>query len=188
MALATFGHNETHQEAMKRFQAYLDDSSTSLLPVDSRKAAYITVMSNTSSINRSGFESLLKVYREADAVQEKTRILRCMAFGPDPDIVLEVLNFLLSDEVRDQDFIYVLFGISLEGRETAWLWLKENWDLILQKWGAGMLLAHFVRDIVTPFCSHEMADEVGAFFTSRASPAIAMNLKQSIEQVRIKAR
>ena len=33
-----------------------------------------------------------------------------------------------------------------------------------------------------------MADEVEAFFASRASPEITMNLKQSIEQVRIKAR
>lgn len=28
--------------------------------------------------------------------------------------------------------------------------MQENWDLILTKYGAGLLLTHFVRDIVTP--------------------------------------
>ncbi|KAK2965607.1 hypothetical protein RJ640_008448 [Escallonia rubra] len=188
MALATFGHSRTHEEAMKRFQTYLVDRNTSCLPVDIRKATYISVMSHTSTTNRNGFESLLMEYREADAVQEKTRILRSMASCPDPIIVLEVLNLMMSEEVRDQDVIYGLAGISLEGRETAWIWLNENWDAILKRWGTGMILHYFIRDIVTPFCSHEKADEVEAFFASRMHPSFAMNLRQSIEKVRIKAR
>lgn len=39
------------------------------------QAAYISVMRNTSTINRHGLESILTLYRESDAVQEKTRIL-----------------------------------------------------------------------------------------------------------------
>ncbi|KAK9282412.1 hypothetical protein L1049_005329 [Liquidambar formosana] len=187
MALAMFGHDETHKEAMKRFQTFLDDRNTPLLPVDTRRAAYIAVMRDASTINRNGFESLLNVYREADAVQEKTRILRCMASSPDPNIVLEVLNLLFSDEVREQDVNYVLLGICSEGREAAWTWFKENWDRILNKWGP-MLLTRFVRDIVTPFCSDEKADEIEEFFKSRVNRSIAMTLKQSVEQVRIKAR
>lgn len=40
------------------------------------QAIYFAVMRNATTTNRSGFESLLKFYREADAVQEKERILR----------------------------------------------------------------------------------------------------------------
>ncbi|VVA24005.1 PREDICTED: aminopeptidase [Prunus dulcis] len=119
-------------------------------------------MRNASISNRKDFESLLNVYREANTVQEKERILRFLASSPDPDTVLEVLNFFLSDE--------------------------ENWDLILSKYGAGLLLTHFVRDIVTPLCSNERADEVEEFFASRVHPAISMTLKQSTAQVRIKVR
>ncbi|GFY97179.1 aminopeptidase M1 [Actinidia rufa] len=188
VALVNFGHARTIDEAMKRFQEYLGDQSTTLLPVDCRKAAYVAVMRNSNTSNRNGFKSLLNVYKEAQAVQEKTRVMRCLASSPDPTIVLEVLNFMLSDEVRGQDIIYVLSGISLEGRETAWIWLKENWDRILEKCGYDMLLHYFVRDIVTPFSSHEKADEAEAFFASRVPAEFAMNLKQNIEQVRIKAR
>ena len=37
MALVRFGHRETCEEALKRFQAFLDDKKTTVLPVDTRK-------------------------------------------------------------------------------------------------------------------------------------------------------
>lgn len=40
------------------------------------QAAYIAVMRNTSNDIKNGFKHLLRLYREVDAVQEKTRILR----------------------------------------------------------------------------------------------------------------
>ncbi|XP_022715192.1 aminopeptidase M1-like isoform X2 [Durio zibethinus] len=187
MALAVFNHGKTHEVAMQRFQALLDDRSTQLLSADTKRAAYIAVMRNANT-SRNGFESLLKVYREADAVQEKERVLRAIASTPDPDILVEVLNFLISEEVRDQDIIYGLAGISLEGHEISWRWLKENWNVIINKYGAGLLLTHFIRNVITPFCSNEKADEIEEFFASHIRPSFAMNLKQSIEQVRIKAR
>ncbi|XP_038707598.1 aminopeptidase M1-like isoform X2 [Tripterygium wilfordii] len=188
MALADLDHKKTHEEAMQRFQMLINDGNTECLSADMRRAAYIAIMRNCSTSNRSGLDSLLKIYREVDTVQEKERVLRYLASCPDPNIGVEVLNFLVSDEVRDQDIIYGLAGISTECCEIAWEWLKENWDLILKRHGDGMLLTHFVRDIVTPFASNEKADEVEAFFMDRVHPSIAMTLKQSIEQVRIKVR
>jgi len=57
-------------------------------------------------------------------------VLGALCSCKDNNIVLESLNFLFSGEVRYQDAYYVLQGISVETRETAWVWLKENWDLI----------------------------------------------------------
>ncbi|PIN22297.1 Puromycin-sensitive aminopeptidase [Handroanthus impetiginosus] len=188
VALASFDHPQTKEKAIKRFQAYLEDPDTSLLPVDTRKAAYVVVMRNTSSADRSGLKCLQKIYKEVAAVQEKIRILRCIGSCPDPVIVAEILDFLLTDEVPHQDVIYVLSGISWEGRATAWTWFKANWNLIMKKWGTETLLTYFVRDIITPFCSHEMANEAEEFFTSHPVPCIALNLKQGVELVRIKAR
>ncbi|KAK4591210.1 hypothetical protein RGQ29_021417 [Quercus rubra] len=187
LALATFSHNKTHKEAIQRFQMLLNDRNTRLLSADTRKAAFIVVMLNASTTDRNGFESLLKLYREADTVQEKELVLRCLASCPDPNILLEVLNFMLSDEVRDQDSIYVLFMISSEGREVAWRWLKENWDLIFAKYGA-MLTYYCITKILPLFCSNEKADEIESFFASRMHPSFTMILKQSIEQIRLKAR
>ncbi|KAL9266138.1 Aminopeptidase M1-like protein [Drosera capensis] len=187
-ALATFGHAKTEEEARKRFQSFIGDTSTPLLPADTRRAAFVATIRHSTIEDKTGLADLLNIYRKAESVQEKKRVLRTIAYSPDPNLVSQVLDLLLSNEIREQDVIYVLAGISPEGRETAWRWLKDNWDPVLAKWGPGMLLVHFVRYIVIPFASHQMADEIEEFFTSRPNDSIDMTLRQSVEQVRIKAR
>ncbi|KDP34065.1 hypothetical protein JCGZ_07636 [Jatropha curcas] len=186
-ALAVFGHGPTLDEASRRFHAFVEDRNTLLLPPDIRKAAYVAVMQRVSASNRSDYESLLRVYRETDLSQEKTRILGSLASCPDPSIVLEVLNFVLSSEVRSQDAVFGL-NVCKEGRETAWTWLKDNWEHISKTWGAGFLITRFVSAIISPFASFEKAKEVEEFFATRTKPAIARTLKQSIERVNINAK
>ncbi|KAM2544517.1 hypothetical protein TB1_016192 [Malus domestica] len=124
IALAVFGHGPTINEASRRFHEFLDDRNTPLLHPDIRKAVYVAVMQRINMSDRWGYESLLRVYRETDLSEEKSRILRSLASCPDPNITLEVLNFLLTSEVRHQDASAVLSSVSREGRETAWTWLK----------------------------------------------------------------
>ncbi|KAK4757868.1 hypothetical protein SAY87_019169 [Trapa incisa] len=186
-ALALFGHEETQKEASRRFHAFLEDRSTPLLIPDIRRAAYVAVMQTVNSSNLSGYESLLRVYRETDLSQEKTRILGSLASCPDPSITLEILNFILSPEVRSQDAVFGL-AVSHKGRETAWTWLKEKWEIILETYGSGFLITRFVSAVVSPFSSFEKAKEVEDFFSTRAKPAIARTLKQSLERVHINAQ
>ncbi|XP_039055030.1 aminopeptidase M1-like isoform X2 [Hibiscus syriacus] len=184
-ALAMLGHKETLNEATRRFDSFLNNRNTPLLPPDIRKAAYVAVMRSVKSSNRAGFESLLRVYRETDLSQEKIRILGSLTSCPDPAIVLEVLKFSLSPEVRSQDAIYGL-GVSKEGREVAWIWLKDNWDFIVKNFG-GFLIPRFVSAVVSPFASFEKVKEVEEFFASREKASIARTLKQSLERVNINA-
>lgn len=88
--------------------------------------------------------------------------------------------------MRSQDCVYGL-AVSFEGRETAWNWLKENWDHIHKTFGSGFLLTRFISATVSPFSSYEKATEVEEFFASRTKPYIARTLKQSIERVHINA-
>ncbi|EEF46103.1 puromycin-sensitive aminopeptidase, putative [Ricinus communis] len=186
-ALAVFGHDPTLDEGIRRFYAFVDDRDTPLLPPDIRKAAYVAVMQRVSTSNRSGYDSLLRVYRETDLSQEKTRILGALASCPDPNIVLEVLNFVLTSEVRSQDAVFGL-AVSKEGRETAWKWLKDKWDYISKTWGSGFLITRFVGAVVSPFASFEKAKEVEEFFATRSKPSIMRTLKQSIERVNVNAK
>ncbi|CAK9172685.1 unnamed protein product [Ilex paraguariensis] len=186
-ALAIFGHDATLNEASRRFHAFLDDRDTSVLRPDLRRAAYVAVMQNVSTSNKSGYESLLRVYRETDLSQEKTRILGSLASCRDPNIILEILNFLLSSEVRSQDVVFGL-AVSREGCETAWKWLQNNWDHISKTYGSGFLITRFISAVVSPFSSYEKAKEVEEFFASRSKPYIARTLKQSIERVHINTK
>ncbi|XP_058750253.1 aminopeptidase M1-like [Vicia villosa] len=187
-ALATFDHDKTQQEALRRFQILLNDRNTSLLSANTRKPAYVAVMRSTSDESRTSFESLWSFYQSNDVLQERDDILRCIASSADPNVVLEALNLLLSDEIPDQDIIYVLGGISLEGSGIAVRWLKDNWERILVKYGAGLLLTNFMSQIVPLVNNNEDADDLEAFFGSRVNPSITLNLNLSIEKIRIKAR
>ncbi|GFQ02617.1 aminopeptidase m1 [Phtheirospermum japonicum] len=186
IALASFGHQATLDEANRRFRIFLDDRNTSVLPPDLRRAVYVAVMQSVSTSNRFGYESLLKIYREADLSQEKTRILGSLASCRDPEITSEFLKFLLSPEVRSQDAVIGL-DVSREARETAWSWLKENWDNINKTYGSGFLITRFIAAVVSPFTSYGKVEEVEQFFASRMKPYIARTLKQSIERVHINA-
>ncbi|KAL0330466.1 UNVERIFIED_CONTAM: Aminopeptidase M1 [Sesamum radiatum] len=185
-ALASFGHEMTINEANRRFCIFLDDRNTPVLPPDLRRAVYVAVMQNVNKSNRSSYDSLLRVYRETDLSQEKTRILGSLCSCRDPEIIHEFLNFLLSSEVRSQDAVFGL-SVSRDARETAWNWLKVNWDQICKTYGAGFLITRFISAIVSPFSSYEKAEEVEQFFASRMKPYIARTLKQSIERVHINA-
>ncbi|RLM62046.1 aminopeptidase M1-B [Panicum miliaceum] len=142
----------------------------------------------------SGHDALLKIYREAAEPQEKSLVLGSLSSSPDKDIVLEALNFILTDEVRNQDSYYILGGISLEGREVAWAWLKvasitpKNWDHVLKTWTTSELISDFIDSIISPFTSEEKAFEVSEFFADHINPSFERVLKQSLERVRISAR
>ncbi|KAG4967647.1 hypothetical protein JHK87_033298 [Glycine soja] len=108
-ALATFDHDKTQQEALRRFQILLDGRNTSLPPANIRRVAYVAVMRSTTTENRTGLESLLSFYRSTDVLQEREKYY-----------------------IPDQDIIYVLAGISNEGSETARRWLKVRAVVIVR--------------------------------------------------------
>uniref|UniRef100_A0A453H0F9 ERAP1-like C-terminal domain-containing protein n=1 Tax=Aegilops tauschii subsp. strangulata TaxID=200361 RepID=A0A453H0F9_AEGTS len=99
IALVKLGHDETIKEGIRRFHIFLEDRKTPLLPPDNRKAAYLAVMRTVSTSNRTGYDVLLKIYKETSEAQEKSRILGSLSSCPDKDIVVQALNLMLTDEV-----------------------------------------------------------------------------------------
>lgn len=55
-------------------------------------------------------------------------------------------------QVRNQDALYGISGVSWEGREVAWKWLQEKWEYIGDTWGSGFLITRFISAVVSPVC------------------------------------
>uniref|UniRef100_A0A8R7QE01 Aminopeptidase n=1 Tax=Triticum urartu TaxID=4572 RepID=A0A8R7QE01_TRIUA len=123
-ALVQLGHGKTINEGVRRFNIFTRDRSTSLLPPDTRKAAYLSVMQNVSSSNRSGYDALRKIYKESAEGEERLQVLGILSSCRDKSIVLESLNLIFTNEVRNQDASMLLRGIQPEAREISWNWLK----------------------------------------------------------------
>ncbi|KAM3257091.1 hypothetical protein ACQJBY_049440 [Aegilops geniculata] len=186
-ALVQLGHGKTINEGVRRFNIFTRDRGTSLLPPDTRKAAYLAVMQNVSSSNRSGYDALRKIYKESAEGEERLQVLGILSSCRDKGIVLESLNLIFTNEVRNQDAYILLRGIQPEAREISWNWLKENWERISRTF-SGSLAANFVKNIVPLFTSNEKAAEISKFFATRTKPGFERTLKQSLENVRISAR
>ncbi|KAF7065292.1 hypothetical protein CFC21_071408 [Triticum aestivum] len=186
-ALVQLGHGKTINEGVRRFNIFTRDRGTSLLPPDTRKAAYLAVMQNVSSSNRSGYDALRKIYKESAEGEERLQVLGILSSCRDKGIALESLNLIFTNEVRNQDAYVLLRGIQSEAREISWNWLKENWERISRTF-SGSLAANFVKNIVPLFTSNEKAAEISKFFATRTKPGFERTLKQSLETVRISAR
>ncbi|XP_047051404.1 aminopeptidase M1-C-like [Lolium rigidum] len=188
LALVQLGHGKTINEGDRRFNIFIRDRNTSLLPPDTRKVAYLAVMHNVSSSNRSGYDALRKLYKESAEGEERLRVLGILSSCRDKGIVLESLNLIFTNEVRSQDAYLVVRGLQIEAREIAWNWLKENWERILKTVSVSSLVGDVIKGIATLFASNEKAAEVSKFFATRTTPGFERTLKQSLENVRISAR
>ncbi|KAG6476954.1 hypothetical protein ZIOFF_066204 [Zingiber officinale] len=183
------GHEKTINYAIEHLQPFTSNTSTIALSPDIKKVVYLSIMQTVTTTNRSGYEFLLKLYREADDASEKTLILSCFTRCLDPNILLESLNFLLSSEVQPLDALKSgLYNVKQAGRDIAWRWLKENWDDKIQKKWSEVFLPYVVSYIVKLFGTSEKETEILDFFASRSNPAISKALRQSFNEVMVKER
>ncbi|XP_074565090.1 aminopeptidase M1-B-like [Curcuma longa] len=162
VTLVLLGHEKTINDAIERLPPFLSNRSTIVLSPDIKKVVYISIMQTVSIANRSGYEFLLKLYRETDDIGEKILILSCFTTCPDPNILLESLNFLLSSEVLPQHVLHGLYSVNQASRDIAWRWLK--------------------------FGTSEKATEISNFFASRNNPSISKTLQQKLNEVMRKER
>lgn len=74
-------------------------------------------------------------------------------------------------------------AITKKGRELAWRYFKDNWDMFYDRYQGGFLLNRLVK-ITENFASEEKATEVQNFFNERNSSGIERAIQQSIESVK----
>ncbi|VEN47672.1 unnamed protein product [Callosobruchus maculatus] len=181
--LAWLDDENTVEEARKRFIKHV--KSEEVLPADLRSACYKTVL---RAGGKEEFETLLKLYRATDLHEEKDRIGRSLGAAKDPILLGKVLEFAMSDEVRSQDTVFVIAAVAVtkEGRELAWKFFKNNWDVISERF-SGYLLNRLVKYLTESFASEEMAKEVEKFFAEHKAPGCERVVQQSIETILLNA-
>ncbi|XP_069697519.1 puromycin-sensitive aminopeptidase isoform X2 [Periplaneta americana] len=182
--LGWFGDEAIVAEAQKRFEDHV--SGKALLPADLRSPVYKAVLSVG---DESTYNTMLKLYREADLHEEKDRISRALGAIGDVTILKKVLQFAMSDEVRSQDTVFVIISVAMtkRGRELAWSFFKENWQELMNRYQGGFLLARLVKYTTENFASEEHATEVEAFFRDHYSPGTERTVQQSCETIRLNA-
>lgn len=80
--------------------------------------------------------------------------------------MVKVLAFAMSNEVRSQDTVFVISSVSSSklGRDLAWTYFKDNWDLFNERFKGAFLLVRLVKSLTENFASEEKAIEIDNFF------------------------
>lgn len=182
--MAALNDQETIEEAKRRFDHHVNGTST--LVADLRSPVYRAVL---SAGNVDTYETMIKLYKEADLHEEKDRILRALGAIKDEGILMKVLDFAMSDEVRAQDTVFAIMsvGMTYKGRLMAWNFFKKNWKTLLDRYEGGFLLARLVKFTTENFVTEELAKDVESFFEGHPTPGTERTVQQSVESIRLNA-
>ncbi|XP_018337298.1 PREDICTED: puromycin-sensitive aminopeptidase isoform X2 [Trachymyrmex septentrionalis] len=182
--MAALNDQDTIEEAKRRFELHVNGTTT--LAADLRSPVYRAVLSVGDA---NTYDTMLKLYKEADLQEEKERILRALGAIKDETLLRKVLDFAMSEEVRAQDTVFAIMSVSLsyKGRLMAWNFFKEKWKTLLDRYEGGFLLARLVKFTTENFVTEEQAKDVESFFEGHPTPGTERTVQQCVESIRLNA-
>ncbi|CAG2104297.1 unnamed protein product [Medioppia subpectinata] len=180
--LASFEDPIVLSEAKKMFDSHCGGTYT--IAADIRGSVYRAV---ALDCNDKSFETLFKLYREAELHEEKDRVSRALGAVKDANRIAKVLDFALSSEVRNQDSVFVIISVALtkNGRDIAWEFFKKNKDELRRRYEGGFMVTALVKHISQNFVTEERLQEVETFFTQNPFPGSERTVQQSLETIRL---
>ncbi len=131
------------------------------------------------------YEEFLQRFRTASTPQEEQRYLYALAAFRSADLLRQTLERTVNGEIRTQDapFVARALLLNVDGRETAWAFVKQHWDRMDR-----LYPKHGLRRMcegVTGLATPELERDVHAFFTGRKIDLGGKTLEQYLEQLRV---
>lgn len=138
--------------------------------------------------NSTTSKDLKKKYTTHHLQEEQRRINTSLMSFTDPKLLLDHLDFSLSKKVRPQDAsLFVARGLSANPhKKLVWKWLQKNWKTFDSRYKGDHLL-FWVAKGLEGFSTENEAKEIINFFKKHPAPSIDRAIKQSLEQIRLKA-
>ncbi|CAH3113617.1 unnamed protein product [Porites lobata] len=183
--LGRSSHSASVSEARQRFDTHCNGEA--MIPADLRSAVYSTVLLNGDA---SSLEAMMKLFKKADLHEERVRLMRTMGTVTQPELIKKVLDFSLSSEVRSQDTIYVIAGVthSLIGRKLAWQFFQEQWDVLYNRYSSGVMFSRLIEATTKSFATEESMKEIEDFFCEHPAPNAERTIQQSLENILLNVR
>ncbi|HXV68210.1 MAG TPA: M1 family aminopeptidase [Nitrospira sp.] len=171
---------DIQEQAAERYQQYRTEPTSvdpNVLP------ALVTILAHSGDEAR--YEEFSERYRKATTPQEERRYLFSLAAFPSPALLKRTLVSTISEDIRTQDAPFLVSAImmNVQGRETAWEFVKANWDVMERRFPK-QGLRRMCGGIVG-LATSELERDVRHFFSSRKIDLGGKTLEQYLEQLRI---
>jgi aminopeptidase N len=176
--LGSCGDESVIKEAKVRFQKFLADPNS--LPADLQGAVFFLTVSGGGE---EEFNQMIKVYQSATLPAQKVSALRNVGSTRDLNLIKKGMEFLISDQVRAQDKVYLLTSLAStgQGREFVWDYFKQNFKMFQEKFSTSLL--NNAIKICSGFNTEEKEKDVKDFFDSHTLPGTERTIAQTIETI-----
>ncbi|PVV03393.1 hypothetical protein BB560_002131 [Smittium megazygosporum] len=175
------------KEAKARFYRYLEGDQ-SALQVDIRAAVFAITVYNGGETE---YEMAKKHYMD-DSLPMDQRLMALTSLGStdNTELIKKTLEFVLTDDVRNQD-IYnglILLSVHPNGKEMLWKWYMDSYDKLVELFRASMAsLGTMIKICAGEFASVKKAEEVKAFLADKDTSKFGMALDQTLEKIQSRA-
>eukprot|EP00731_Ephydatia_muelleri_P032135 Em0023g642a len=119
---------------------------------------------------------------------EKRLYISALAKSTQPWILNRYLAYSLSDNVRSQDTLSVIQAVSstVNGRYLAWYFVRNNWSVLLSRYGTGSFsLTSLIRVITEAFSTELELNEAQEFFAANPDAGSGTRaVLQAIESIK----
>ncbi|KAK3810368.1 MAG: peptidase family M1-domain-containing protein [Benniella sp.] len=185
------GHEATVEEALRRFKLFVEDGADqdTVLHPSTRKTTFEIAISHGGT---KEFEQVLKFYKSTPKQDQQSICL--MAMGSTvhgEELIQRMFEFALSDEVRPQDIMYILAGLStnIKARHAAWAWIKNNWSTFHGRYAGNMgMLGFCVKIPVSKMADVSVLEDLENFFGNKDIKEYERDLEQAKEGLRVRSK
>ncbi len=174
--------SETIGQAVDKFKQYLEDRAA--VHPDIRG---VVISLAAQAGGRATYDQIWGLERETDLQEESIRLLMSLARFTQPELLQETLEKTLTGDVRSQDTITVVTGVSsnLAGRQLAWDFVKDNWAEFDRRYGGGGFGLMRLVSVCGNFTDQDHLEDAEKFFSDHPAPAAERTIRQALERMRL---
>ncbi|KAI6058561.1 Endoplasmic reticulum aminopeptidase 1 isoform X1 [Aix galericulata] len=170
-------------KAEEYFLKWQKSNGTLSLPADVKTAVY-AVGAQTSE----GWDFLLSKYRQHSFSIDKSRIELALSFTRNKDKLQWLLDQgLRGDIIKTQDLPHIIVYVARNpsGYQLAWMFLKENWEKLVEKFELGSSsIATIVTGVTNQYSTRLQLAQVKEFFSSLEEKSAQLRcIQQAIETI-----
>jgi puromycin-sensitive aminopeptidase len=175
---AYYGDKIIIDEAIKIF----NNREIKSIDPDMRSVIYNIVAQNGGL---KEWKILENMFRIENLNEEKERLSKAMTQFRNESMINKTLLFAISKNVRDQDApsIIATSWNNKYGQDATWQFIKNNWNMILKKYGVSGLLLSRLMYILGNHTSTKDLIDAKKFFNKNVSPGAERTLEQAYERI-----
>lgn len=179
ISITAFAENK---DVINKAKQIFEDRKIESIDPDIKSVIYAIIASNGGP---KEWQEFRKMYKEDKLEEEKERIAKAMASFKDEKLVKKTLEFAISKEVRDNFAPYLIAAVwrNKTNQKVVWGFMKENWSLILKRYGENGLLLSKLLYLLGNHTKIEDLKDAKKFFSKQIAPGAERTLLQAYERI-----